>query len=351
MKILYTFNKRGAEAEMWTREIAAASDDRYQFIPFNQQQYVDPLLYVRAQLLDNLYYERNPGLMALYRDFEKAIETHRPDAMIADNGMPYHPDFLRKFSIYKVLRTSDGPMTAYDRDFAYTHAYDHVLYHSRAYSADLTMPDKLRYVGAKRTDFWPFCIFDGAFDTTKTEETILAGERDIDVIFIGFPYRGKLPAFAKVKKALGKRVVMHGFSLKYNAYFNAKYGFPGWVSPPLTPGREYIELYQRAKIGFNVHNRGDYTVGSYRLFELPANGVMQISDGGEFLNDFFEAGKEIVRYSALDEMIDKIRYYLDHDAERREIALNGYRRAMRDHRVKKRMREAGELIERGMSGR
>ena len=37
--------------------------------------------------------------------------------------------------------------------------------------------------------------------------------------------------------------------------------------------------FRYAKIGFNVHNRGDYTVGNYRMFELPANGAMQIMSG------------------------------------------------------------------------
>lgn len=351
MKILYSFNKKGPEAEFWAREIAAGSDERHQFIPFNHDPFVDARLYFRAQLLDNLYYDRNAGLMEMYRELGRQLDQHKPDAIIVDNGMPYHPEFLRTLPVYKVLRTSDGPLTAYERDFAYVHAYDHILYHSPAYSRDLTMREKLAYVGAKRADFWPFGIWDAAFDTTKTEETILAGERDIDVIFIGYPYRGKLPAFAKIKKALGSKVRMVGFWFKYNVYFQLKYGFPGFVHGPIKPGKQYIDLYQRSKIGFNVHNRGDYTVGSYRLFELPANGVMQISDGGPYLNEFFEVGREIERYGELDELIDKVRYYLAHDDERREIALNGYRRAMRDHRMKQRMRDAGDLIERGIAAR
>jgi len=141
---------------------------------------------------------------------------------------------------------------------------------------------------------------------------------------------------------------MIGFNWKYNLYMNAKYGWPGMARGPIKPGREYIDYYQRAKIGFNVHNRGDYTVGSYRLFELPANGVMQISDGGDHLGEFFEVGTEIERHRSADELIDKIRYYLDHDEERRRIALGGFRRIMKDHRFKHRMHQAGELIERGM---
>jgi spore maturation protein CgeB len=349
MNIIYSFNKKGIEAGFWTREIAAASTDRYRFIPFNHDPYLPPGSYLRAQLLDNLYYDRHPGLMRMYDDVRQLAARENASALIVDNALPYHPDWLRTFEIYKVLRTSDGPLTAYDRDFAYVHAYDHVLYHSPAFSRDLEMREKLFYAGAKRADFWPFGVWDAAFDPTLDEEATFAIDRDIDVVFIGFPYMNKLPAFARVKKALGSRLVMHGFNNKYNLYFNVKYGWPGWVGKPVRPGQDYIDLYQRAKIGFNVHNRGDYTVGSYRLFELPANGVMQISDGGAYLDAFFERGREIVGYRDLDDMIDKIRYYLDHDGERLEIARNGYRRAMRDHRAAHRLQQAGALIEKGMS--
>jgi spore maturation protein CgeB len=287
--------------------------------------------------------------MRMYADVRELATRERATALIVDNCFPYHPDWLRTFDIYKVIRTSDGPLTAYDRDFAYIHAYDHVLYHSPAYSRDLDMRDKLLYVGARHVDFWPFAIFDAAFDPSHTEESLFARPRDIDVVFVGFPYLGKLPVFARLKKALGSRLVMHGFDYRYNLYFNARYGWPGWVGPPLTPGRQYVDVYERAKIGFNVHNRGDYTVGSYRLFELPANGVMQISDGGEHLEAFFETGREIVSYRTVDEMIDKIRYYLAHGEEREEVARNGYRRAMRDHRIAHRLREAGALITRGIA--
>jgi spore maturation protein CgeB len=347
MKIIYSYNKKGFEADYWQREIAAASTDRYTFIPFNHDPYVDASRILRAQMLDNLYFDRDAGLMKLYDDFSELAAREKADAVIVDNALPYHPEFLRKAAIYKVLRTTDGPLTAYDRDFAYAHAYDHVLYHSPAYSRDLSMAEKLAYIGAHNVDFWPLSLHDVFYDPSKNESNILDGERDIDVLFVGWPYPNKMPLLAKVKKAFGKRAVIRGrSSAKWNLYYNAKYGMPGWIRP--VAFEEYVPLYQRTKIGFNIHNRGDYTVGSYRLYELPGNGVMQISDGGEHLGAFYEPGEEIVGYRGADDLIDRIRYYLAHDEERKRIALNGYRRVMRDHRFPHRMRQAGELIERGM---
>ena len=46
LNILDSFNKTGAEAEFWTGEIAAASNERYRFIPFNHAPYLPPKSYV-----------------------------------------------------------------------------------------------------------------------------------------------------------------------------------------------------------------------------------------------------------------------------------------------------------------
>jgi len=350
MKIVYSFNKRGFEAEYWEREIRAASGSRAEFIPFNHDPYVDSIRYARAQLLDDLYYAGDPGLKRMYSDFEAAIRQSNADAVVVDNCAPYHPEYLRTLPTYKVLRTSDGPVCAYDRDFAYVHAYDHVVYHSPAYSRELDMPEKLHYLGAQQIDFWPLGVFEAMYEIGATEEDLFRRERDIDVLFIGALHLNKMPLLAKVKKALGSSFRLFGLAgLKRNLYFNMKYGAPGWVRT--VNFDEYVPLYRRAKIGINVHNRGDYTVGSYRLFDLPANGVMQISDGGRHLDAFFSVDKEIIGYQDADELIEKVRYYLAHDDERVDIARRGYRRVMADHRMRDRLQGLAILIQKGMAAR
>lgn len=350
MNIVFSFNKKGYEANYWTKEITAASDSNFRFIPFNHGTYCDPYLYVRAQLLDNLYYERHPALLRMYADFEKILRVNDAAAVIVSCMPPYHPDYLRKISCYKVLWIADGPISAYDRDFAYLHAYDLVLYHSPAYSTDLNMAEKLRYCGARSFDFWPVQLFDQNFDVTKTDETIMLHKRDIDVIFIGALHFTKMPLMAKMKKALGKRLVMHGIgSWKRNLYYNVKYGFPGWLTP--LKFEDYVGLYQRSKIGINIHNRGKFTVGNYRLLELPANGVMQISDGGEYLEKFFRVGDEIIGYDSAEELIELIDYYLDREEERKRIAVQGFQRVVRDYRIGKLFNKAGELIKIGITNK
>jgi spore maturation protein CgeB len=349
MRILYSFNKLGFEADYWQREIASASDTHVSFVPLNHGSYVTPNLYLRAQQLDNLYYERHPDLFRLYADVRRRLQEQRAEVLLVDNCPPYHPEFLRTLDVYKVLRVTDGPVAAYDRDFAYLHAYDHVLYHSPAYSRDLTMPQKLSYCGARRHDFWPLAVFDAFCQPQVGEETLFAGSRDIEVVFVGALHLTKMPFLAALRHALGRRLRMYGLAgWKKNLYFNAKYRLPGWVTP--LRFEDYVPLYRRSLLGVNAHQRGKYTVGSYRLFDLPANGVMQLSDGAEYLAHFFEPGREIVAYRDIEDLIPAIEHYLTHPREREEIARAGYQRAMRQHRIGPRLRALREILSPALRG-
>lgn len=343
MKVLNSFNKRGFEAHYWVREIRAASNDSVTFLPFNHDGYLDPRTYLRAQLLDNLYYAQDAGLMLMYGALKEEIHSKRPDVLLVDTCHPYHPDFLRSLNIYKVLRVADGPAAAYDRDFAYLHAYDHVLYHSPVYSRDLTMPEKLAYCGAKKFDSWPLAVFDAMCRPYETEDQVMESKRDIDIIFVGALYLDKMPFLAAIRKAFGKRFHVHGLaSVKKNLYLNLKYRAPMWVTP--IRFEEYVPLYRRAKLGVNAHLRGKFTVGSYRLFDLPANGVAQLSDGGEYLQSFYDVGREIQGYDQVEDLITQLDHLLSNPHEREELARTGFRRTMADHRAVTRLRQLRDLL-------
>jgi len=350
MKLVYSFAKQGRDAKYWNDELARSSTPAWKLIPFNHGEYIPASDCIRAQLLDNAFFNSHSGLLRLYRDLERLLAREKADVLLVDNYPPYHPEFLRNLDVYKVLRINDGPIAAYDRDFAYVHAYEHVLYHTAAYSEHISMPDKLQYCGAKRSDYWPLALFDKMYDPSKTLADLLDAPRDIDIIYIGAMHLNKMPLLAKVKRAFRGRCKIHGLgSLKRNVYFNAVHGFPGWIRPISVD--HYVPLYQRAKIGFNVHNRGKYTVGSYRMFDLPANGVMQISDGGEYLSQFYDVGNEIIGYDTPDELIDKLNYYLEHHDERNRIVRNAYNRTVHDHRMTTRIAELFSLLQRALEER
>src|SRR5262249_50184457 len=148
------------------------------------------------------------------------------------------------------------------------------------------------------------------------EDELVSQDRDIDVVYVGNFFRQKLALIARVKKALGQRARIHGmFRTKHNLYFIARHGYPSWVRA--ISFAERTRIYQRAKIGFNIH-WDEYGLGNQRLYLLPANGVMQISDCADSVGEIFEVGREVETYRSADELIAKIELYLREDGKRRE---------------------------------
>ena len=333
MKILYSYNKIGFEENYWKKELSCINDSNLEIIPFNHGSYISISKIIRAQLLDNLFYSEDKKIIELYKKVTKIIEEEKINVLLVDNCFPYHPEFLKSLKIFKVIRTTDGPISSYDRDFAYVNYYDLVLYHSPAYNKFSTFPEKLDELKVKAHDFWPHGSFKAMRDQSLTVENLFKHKRDIDVIFVGALHFDKMETIAKLKKSLGERFLYHGLSnIKRNIFFNLKYKYPGWVTA--IKGEDHAKLYRRSKIGINIHNRGKYTVGSYRLFDLPANGVMQISDGDEYLENFFQVGVEIASYKSMDNLLELVKYYLINDAERERIAANAFIRTLNQYDIK-----------------
>ena len=71
---------------------------------------------------------------------------------------------------------------------------------------------------------------------------------------------------------------------------------------------------------------------------------MQISDGSEYLSQFYQPGSEIVGYDDLDEAIASADYYLTHARECQDIVRNGFTATMERHRFRHRVCELEALL-------
>ena len=56
-----------------------------------------------------------------------------------------------------------------------------------------------------------------------------------------------------------------------------------------------------------------------------------LCDRNEALHDFYEPGKEYEEFENLEDCIDKARYYLRHESDRRKIAEAYYKRTNAEH--------------------
>lgn len=100
-----------------------------------------------------------------------------------------------------------------------------------------------------------------------------------------------------------------------------------------------VRMYSQSRIslGFSVvaqkPKAGEEPIKQVRLrdFEAPMSGAFYLIEQCDELAEFFEPDREIVFFRDADELADKAKYYLAHDAERERIRLAGMQRARREH--------------------
>ena len=73
-----------------------------------------------------------------------------------------------------------------------------------------------------------------------------------------------------------------------------------------------------------------------RDFEVPLAGGFYLVEKVPEYADLFKPGVEVETWETVAELSEKIKYYLDHPDERKEIAAEGKRRAIADHTWEKR---------------
>ncbi|HET7363209.1 MAG TPA: glycosyltransferase [Burkholderiales bacterium] len=114
-------------------------------------------------------------------------------------------------------------------------------------------------------------------------------------------------------------------------------------------GEALLRLYNTSKIVLNITNwdPARYPALNQRVFDVPATGAFLLTDYSPELEAYFRLGEEIVTYRDVDELRDKARYYLAHDAERAAIARRGYERALTLPSIRDRMAEVVSVVEAG----
>jgi spore maturation protein CgeB len=116
--------------------------------------------------------------------------------------------------------------------------------------------------------------------------------------------------------------------------------------------RDTVKIYNATKININLHSSlnssyfeadGDFV--NPRTFEIMASGGFQLVDRRMLLPELFVEGKDIITFNSLDDLREKIDYYLRHEMERIRIAKNGQREVLKSHTYKNRIEQMIDIIQ------
>ncbi len=106
-------------------------------------------------------------------------------------------------------------------------------------------------------------------------------------------------------------------------------------------GDAMVRAINSYKIHFNRNISDDI---NYRTFETTGCKTLLMTNHTPGLELLYEAGKEIIVYDSIQDLDEKVQYYLNNESERIIIETAGWERAKKDHTYYERAKRLVEII-------
>lgn len=115
-------------------------------------------------------------------------------------------------------------------------------------------------------------------------------------------------------------------------------------------GLEMYNLFTNSKVVLNMHiGVAGAFAGNMRLFEVTGTGSCLMTDNKKNLRDLFDTDNEIVVYDNAEDCVNKVRWLLEHETDRKRIATAGQKRTLKFHTVENRCVQIKEILDRELS--
>lgn len=203
--------------------------------------------------------------------------------------------------------------------------------------------DSLKERGVAKFSYLPLAA---APDVHKSVDLTVdeIGEFGSDLSFVGAGYYNRRNLF---KGLVGRDFRIWGSDWDMNSPLNRYIQRSG----ARIKTEDTVKIFSATRININLHSStyhagvnpyGDFV--NPRTFELAACGSFQLTDFRSELPELFKIGEEIVCFEDLDDLKEKITYYLDNTDERKRIAGLARERVLKEHTYEKRMEEMLDFL-------
>ena len=146
-----------------------------------------------------------------------------------------------------------------------------------------------------------------------------------------------------IEKIVGNGIKVHVFSDGWKEYRGK--GCENLIIHPMVYGEEPYRIWAQSKIGLNIMH-GHKAGMTERIANIMLCGACCLSDETTYLRGHFTNEEDIVLFkrTETDALPEKIRYLLEHDTEREQIAAAGREKAFREHTWRVRAEKLLELL-------
>ncbi|MGB5745824.1 MAG: glycosyltransferase [Desulfobacterales bacterium] len=299
-------------------------DDRQHLIPGRLRRWID--------FFDSFSHRR------INRNFIKCALNGKPDIALVTGGHRINVGSLQALKaahVQSVLWTTDAPIhfepilsAAPFYDYIFCQGTEAIELMSEAgirnarwlpMACDPSIHGKVRLSAEEQECYRNDIVFVGSYHPNRAQ--IIKGLADFDIAIWGPGWEGHT----------------RESSLK------------AWIKGSHTPTDTWVKLYSACKIILSIHyqeleNRFPVYQASPRIFEALACGAFVISDFQKDVFTLFKDGEHLVGFKNLDELIEKIKYYLHHSEEREKIANCGRQEVLKKHKYVNRLEKLVSFV-------
>ncbi len=243
-------------------------------------------------------------LSRIWRD----LERFRPHAVIVcAGGLTFSSEELERLKRHSaVVGITLSDPDVFPTVSAYSHGFD--VHTTNALQA----LERYRDRGHENIRFMPFAVDRSYFEPRDASEQLRC-----DAAIIGHARPDRLALAARL-------------AAEFNIRFYGK-NWP-WRSMGPVSGEAWFRAAYSTRCMINFPGTGaGHTNVKVGVFEAAATGRLLFTQYFDEMRRYFEYDTEIVGYRDEEELVSKLRYYIEHEEEAGRIARAGQRRCMRDH--------------------
>lgn len=259
------------------------------------------------------------------KKIRELVDQNHYDVVWIDKGWTISPDTLRYIKAKQpqckiVSYSPDNMALRHNQSQQYLKCIPLYDYHITTKSYIL---DDMKRLGAKRIKFVPQSYaleFHHPYDITPSDMERLGG----DVGFIGAWEQERCDSILYLaKNGISIRVFGGGKWLKYKGLYKTL-----TIEDHGLFSEDYAKSFRTFKISLCFLRKMNFDQQTSRTMEIPACGGFMLAERTKEHLSLFEEGKEAAFFSSNEELLEKCRYYLAHDEERKAIAAAGHQRCI-----------------------
>lgn len=261
-----------------------------------------------------------------------AVSKRKPDLLFIIKG-----DYIFPETLESIKKTVSCPVVGYiwdkpfymhndnQDDYRKSNLKNGIPWYDLIFVFDTFYIDEIKSQGAKEVKYLPLATNPNRY------KNVMVTDQDrcyynYDVCFIGLPFEN--------------RIEMFDFLRDYNLgvfgdHWTKHFIIKGQKTPSYYRGRALGEtvkkIYLSSKIVLNIHHLQSIEGLNTRTFDIPACGAFEMVDYKKNIERHFEIDKEIVTFRNINEMKNKIDFYLKNDGLRKTIIASGKQRVLNEH--------------------